>query len=75
VAFEKFLGQRAIRLRGRSARSVFQNRFPKARRFAQANAPWDYSLVNAFAEMFSHVGNHLLAKVGSRIEHRHNDPA
>jgi len=25
--------------------------------------------------MLSHVGNHLLAKVGPRIEHRHNDPA
>jgi hypothetical protein len=25
--------------------------------------------------MLSHVGNHLLAKVGPRIEHSHHDPA
>jgi hypothetical protein len=25
--------------------------------------------------MFSHVGNDLLAKLGPRIEHRHNNPA
>jgi hypothetical protein len=25
--------------------------------------------------MFSHVGNHLLAKIGSGVEHRHDDPA
>jgi len=25
--------------------------------------------------MFSHVGNYLLAKLGPRIEHCHNDPA
>jgi hypothetical protein len=25
--------------------------------------------------MFSHVGHYLLAKVGPRIKHRHNDPA
>jgi len=25
--------------------------------------------------MFSHVGNYLLAKVGPRIEHSHNDSA
>jgi len=24
--------------------------------------------------MFSHIGNYLLAKLGTRIEHRHNDP-
>ena len=39
----EFARQRPIRLRGRSARSVFQNRFPKARRLAQSNAPRDHS--------------------------------
>ena len=67
--------ERTISLRGRSARSVFENRFPKARCLAQPNAPRDYSLINALAKMFSHVGNDLLAQVRPRIEHRHNNPA
>jgi len=75
MALDELERESAICLGGSSSWRVFQNRFPKARRFAQPNAPRDHSLINAFTEMFSHVGNYLLAKVGPRIEHRHNDPA
>src|SRR4029453_8082624 len=75
MALHELSRECAIRLGTRSTRSVFQNRFPEARRFAQPDAPRDHSLVNAFTEMLPHVGNDLLAKVGARVEHRHDDPA
>jgi len=75
VTLHEFARQRSIRLRGRPARRVFENRFPKARRLAQTNASRDHSFIDAFAEMFSHIGNYLLAEVGARVEHCHNDPA
>ena len=67
--------QRAIHLRGRSARSVFEKIRSEAGTSLTQNAPRDDSLINAFTEMFSDVSNYLLAKLGPRIEHRHNNPA
>jgi hypothetical protein len=73
MALDELARESAICLSCSSSGSVFQNRFPKARRFAQAHAPRDYSLVNALAEMFAHVRHNLLAQIGPTIEHRHNN--
>ncbi len=62
-------------LGGSSTGSVFQDRLPKARRLAQAHAPRDHSLINAFAEMLAYLRHNLLAKVSPTIEHRHDNPA
>src|SRR5262245_18322155 len=74
VTLDELARPRTISLGGRPARRVFQNCFPKARRLAQPDAPRDHSVIDAFTEMFSHVGNYLLTKVGSGVEHRHHNP-
>jgi len=75
VTLDELASQRSIGFSGGSTRSVFQNRFPKAGRLAQAYTTRDHGLINPFAKMFPHIGNYLLAKVGPPVEHRHNDPA
>jgi len=73
MALDELARESAICLGGSSTGRVFQNRFPKARRFAQAHAPRDHNLVDALAEMFAHVRHYLLAQIGPSIEHRHNN--
>jgi hypothetical protein len=73
MALDELARESAICRCGSSTGRVFQNRFPKARRFAQAHAPRDYSLVNALAEMLAHVRHNLPAQIGPTIEHRHNN--
>jgi len=73
MALDELERESAICLGGSSSWRVFQNRFPKARRFAQAHAPRDHSLVNTLAEMFAHVRHNLRAQIGPAIEHRHNN--
>jgi hypothetical protein len=73
MALDEFTGQSAVSMGGRSARSVFQDRFSKAWRFTQANAARDHSFVNAFAEMLTNLRHDLIAKIGSTVEHCHDD--
>jgi hypothetical protein len=75
VALDELAGERAIRLSGSSSRSVLQDRFPEAWRLAQANAPRNHSLINAFAEMLAHLRHDLLAKICPTVEHCHDDAA
>ena len=75
MALDELARQSAIRPGGSSARSIFQNRFSKARGLAQSHAARNYSFINAFAKMLTHVLNYLLAKIGPSIEHCHHDPA
>jgi len=74
VALDELTSESAIGLGGSASGSVFQDRLPKTRRFAQAHAARDYGFVNTFAEVLPHIGNYLLTKVGSRVEHCHNNP-
>jgi len=73
VALDELAGERAISLGGSSARRVFQNRFPKAGRFAQAHASRDHRLVNALAEMSADLRHNLLAEIRPTVEHRHDN--
>jgi len=73
MALDELARQSTISLRSSSARSVFEDRFPKARRFTQAHAPRDHSLINAFTKMLPHVGDHLLTKVCPSVKHRHDN--
>jgi len=73
MPLDELARESAISLGGSSTRRIFQNRFAKARRFTQAHAPRDHSLINAFTKMLPHVGDHLLTKVCPSVKHRHNN--
>src|ERR1700730_5750316 len=73
VALDKLTGERSISLGSSSAWSVFQDRFAKAWRFAQAHAARDHSLINALAKMLAHLRHNLPAKICSSVEHRHDN--
>src|SRR5262249_46526049 len=73
MPLHELAGEGAISLRRRSTWSVFQDRFSKAWRLAQAHAPRNDSLINTFAEMLAHVRHDLPAKVCSAVEHGHDD--
>jgi hypothetical protein len=72
VALDELPRQRSIGFGGRSTWSVFQNRFPKARRLAQANTPRNHRLVNALAEMLAYLGYNLLTKICPPVVHSHD---
>jgi len=73
MPLDELARESAISSGGSSTRRIFQNRFAKARRFTQAHAPRDHSLINAFTKMLPHVGDHLLTKVCPSVKHRHDD--
>jgi len=75
VAPDELAGESSISLGSSSAWSVFQDRFAKAWRFAQAHAARDHSLINALAKMLAHLRHDLLAKICSSVEHRHDNTA
>src|SRR6266487_1852203 len=75
VALDELASESSISLGSSSSWSVFQNRFPKARRLAQAHAARDHGVINTFSKMLAHLRHDLLAKICSRIEHRHDDTA
>src|SRR5438132_13315778 len=75
MTLDELARESPIGLGGSSTGSVFQDRLPKARRLAQAHAPRDHSLINAFSEMLAYLRHNLLAKVSPTIEHRHDNPA
>jgi hypothetical protein len=75
MALNELTRERTIRLRGSSSWSVLQDGFPEAWRLAQANAPRNHSLINAFAEILAHLRPDLLAKICPTVEHCHDDAA
>src|SRR5262249_29828655 len=75
MPLDELAGEGAISLGRRSTWSVFQDRFPKAWRLAQAHAPRNASLINTFAEMLGPLRYDLPAKVCPAVEHCHDDTA
>src|SRR5260370_40715139 len=75
VALDELASESSISLGSSSTWSGFQNRFPKARRLAQAHAARDHGLINTVSKMLAHLRHNLLAKICSSVEHRHDDTA
>src|SRR5205085_7989783 len=75
VAPHEFARESAIRLRGSSARGVFQNRFAKARRFTQPHAARDDSFVNAIGKIFPHSTANFLPEVFPAMKNCHTNPS
>jgi len=73
VALNELARESAISLSSSSTWGVFQDRFPKARRFTQAHAARDHSLVNAFCEMLAYLRHNLFAQVCPGVEHGHDN--
>jgi len=75
MAVDELARESTISLGSSPTRSVFQDRFPEAWGFAQADAARDHSLINPFAEVLAYLRYNLLAKIRPTVEHCHDDAA
>jgi len=75
MAVDELARESTISLGSSPTRSVFQDRFPEAWGFAQADAARDHSLVNAFAKMLPNICHDLRTKICATVEHCHDDAA